>query len=448
MLRRLRLTSALRKGSGSVVVIGHAAAVRTMNEYGWQFRLSTRDSRSREQREEERKQRQLEKLPRPEALHDFQYPLEKTILSDQLFQPPVYEDELDTPNLFHLFPPSDFFLSWSVRDFDRTQYPATPTSDYRTIPSGATSAPWLSHCRKVEKYLKKHGVVPDLFERLVPVPRNVSFIFGDAALDIVSPRTYWLTAHAGNFIELKHLQAWPRLFAAPETEPRPLLPGSEPLYTAFMFSPDYPYRVAPNKGFFLHGVEANISIPLDGREAQRGTMVVPYVPPLPTEDAGTTRHICALFRQSERVSLKNEEHVSSFTFEERCNFNLHNKTAATAHRCLPLHQVERVISGEPETVAMIQTAWDIQVQEFYELVGLPEPRYWPTDVEDVLRYNALPPDFHRVSGRKLADGAANDGTVFHEHARYDDSMALLQHTTLSRHLFRGPDGKPLNVPKI
>jgi hypothetical protein len=103
----------LSSSTGLLSLSLHHHQKRFINLPGWQTGTSTRDQRTREQRDQDRRMRQLEKLPRPEVLHDFQYPFEKRVLCDQFFQPPVYATELDTPalfNLYHFF----FFLFFFV----------------------------------------------------------------------------------------------------------------------------------------------------------------------------------------------------------------------------------------------------------------------------------------------------------------------------------------------
>lgn len=398
--------------------------------------MSTRDSRSREQREAERKTRQLEKLPKPEALHDFEYPNDKTLLNDQWFQAPVYDDQLDTPQLFQLFPPTDFFVRWNAADFERSVFPPLPPLDHRTL--SPKSAEWKAHQAKMGAYLEKHAIRPLLFET-VRSKVNASFVFDsdEEAPKAFTPANFWKTAHAGNYIPLSDVQKMPRIAFGPDA-------GEGSLYTAMIVSPDYPHRVGAAKavagvanGYFLHAVRCNIS-PQNG---DSGTQVVDWVPPLPTEDAGTTRHLCLLFKQTEAVAAPKP---SKLSFAHRCSYRMHDGVHTSAELRAVEGRIDNVI---PEALTFFQTSWDIQVQEFYEGAGLPEPQYWPEDVEAILKFNALPLDFHQVRTRRNPDGSINEGTTMHHHTKLNDSFATMQHMSVSRKTLRGPDGRALILPK-
>uniref|UniRef100_A0A0A9VXM5 Putative odorant-binding protein A5 n=1 Tax=Lygus hesperus TaxID=30085 RepID=A0A0A9VXM5_LYGHE len=108
-------------------------------------------------------------------------------------------------------------------------------------------------------------------------------------------------------------------------------------YTLLIICPDYPYRCPtyvdheqPDRGFFIHFMVANLpsaaidSSPLHYSNdeqhkrntlsssstrcayqvhhtrdlAKKGDVVIPYIPPLPTEDAGTSRILCVLYAQT------------------------------------------------------------------------------------------------------------------------------------------------------
>ncbi|KPI90783.1 hypothetical protein ABL78_0016 [Leptomonas seymouri] len=428
---------------------------------GWKTQLSTKDARSREQREADRKARQIEKLPRPEALHDFQYPYEKTVLSDSMFEYPVFESELDTPHLFHLTPPPDFFVYWNATDFERTSYPPVPKLDHRVLVPSSQSQHWVEHRSCMLRYLRKHEVCPAYVPR-VKADVNLSVVFPgqystrarltdeDGEPVPVPPpetrltsRNFWFTAHCGNYIELTDLQQPPSIFFFEEedaaTATATQLTSAGPnYYTLLILSPDYPYRVPlshdrqrASKGFFLNYMVSNLSaqpaakvngMVVDTEGLQRaGDVVVPYVAPLPTEDAGTTRHLCLLFKQTRPVpnvrALTPEEERRHFPLAVRSDFRLHTATsggedaAAEPAACLAsLRAVEAAIPADPSAVTFFTTKWDIQVQEYYEKVGLPEPAA-PVDeeIEALLEYHAAPPHKLRVRARHRADGSLNNG---------------------------------------
>lgn len=414
---------------------------------GWKTSSSTKDARTREQREKDRKARQIEKLPRPEALHDFQYPYEKTVLSDYMFQHPVYENELDTPALFNLTPPPDFFLYWNASDFERTAYPPVPEVDHRLLVPSESSPEWVAHRTTVTKYLRKHHVCPNYIPQCSSAV-NLSVVYPGqyhtrARLDEdgsplplpdpvteLTPRNFWFTAHCGNYVELTDLQQHPSIFFTESAEAQ----KENALYTMLMVSPDFPYRVPPtedrgdeDRGFFLHYMVSNLPggavSAAKGRatslEAKKGDVVIPYVAPLPTEDAGTTRHLCVLIKQTAKVpvtTLTLDQERAHFPLAARSDFRLHHDSRSrdgddALPACLSsLRRVERALVDTPCAVTFFQTKWDIQVQEYYERIGLPEPAL-PLDdeVEGVLAFHALRPEELRIRSRHREDGSTNMG---------------------------------------
>lgn len=399
--------------------------------------VSTRDARSREKREEDRKFRQIEKLPKPEALHDFQYPYEKTVLSDHMFQAPVFENELDTPHLFHSVPPPDFFLYWNHSQFNRTNYPQVPAVDHRVLRPDDSSEAWVAHRGVCAKYIQKHELTP--FFPHVAHSANLSVVFtatfdprlrrdaDDPTLALPPPppptelnaRNFWSTAHSGNYIELFEVQDAPSVFFHVPT-------GSNDgdLYTLVMASPDFPYRTAPdiaNRGFFLNYVVANLTATTDGTLGKgKGDVVVSYVPPLPTEDAGTTRHMCMLYKQSKRVDcirlLSPQEEMSALPHTSRSNYRMHQySSSAELSAQVPdffrLPAVEAALEGpHPSALTFFQTKWDIHVQEYYDRIQMPEPRYqMGEEIEAILDFNARSSESLRVQSRHLPDGSTNEG---------------------------------------
>jgi hypothetical protein len=449
-------------------------SVRCYHLPGWKTSNSTRDQRTREKREEDRKARQIEKLPKPEALHDYQYPYEKTVLADQLFQTPVFENELDTPELFHCTPPANFFLYWNHSSFDRTNYPAVPKVDHRLLAPDDSNKDWAAHRAVASKYLTKHGITP-CFVPHVSHAVNLSVVFNgtfdrrlrrdsdDPSLpapprprvESLEPRNFWFTAHCGNFIELFELQDAPTVFLqAPQGD------SNETLYTLMIASPDYPYATAPNissAGFFLNYVVSNLKP--GGTSAAVGDVVVPYVHPLPTEDGGTVRVMCMLFKQKTRVegirSLDPDELRSAFPHSSRSQYRLHQYLANPSlgdgvSGYFKLPAVEHSLDGQhPSAVTFFRTSWDIQVQEYYEAAGILEPAYQTDEeLEAILQYNATPSAKLRVNARHTPEGAKNPGTdtnfwhQFEPTRPGDGSMSKLW----SRRTQLGANGKLIVTP--
>lgn len=481
-------------------------AVAAYHMPGWKTQSSTKDARSREQREADRKARQIEKLPRPEALHDFQYPYEKTVLSDSMFEYPVYESELDTPHLFNLTPPPDFFIYWNATDFERTAYPPVPKHDHRALVPSSQSPQWLEHRTRLLRYLRKHEICPAYVPH-VKADVNLSVVFpgqystrarltDDDGEPIpvpppetkLTPRNFWFTAHCGNYIELTDVQQPPSVFFFEEEEAAAAKAGGKleaanatpNYYTLVMLSPDYPYRVPlsrdrqhADKGFFLNYMVANLPAQtaatvngavVDTQGLQKaGDVVIPYVAPLPTEDAGTTRHLCLLFKQTGLVpsvrTLTQEEEQRHFPLAVRSNFRLHSaakqaetgSTTSSAACLASLRAVEDAIPADPSALTFFTTKWDIQVQEYYEKVGLPEPAA-PVDeeVEALLEYHAMSPDQLRVRARHRADGSVNDGEDPHFWGQVAPTRMLdgsmQRGTGWSRRTAMGSNGVPVVYP--
>ncbi|EPY25312.1 hypothetical protein AGDE_07412 [Angomonas deanei] len=438
-------------------------SVRGVRRYhlpGWKTMSSTKDARTREQREVDRKARQIEKLPKPEALHDFQYPYEKTVLSDYMFQYPVFENELDTPTLFHLTPPPNFFLYWNASDFNRTAYPEVPEMDHRVLVPSATEQ-WVEHQARAEKYLEKHEIVPQ-YVPYVKHDVNLSVVFPGqyqtrAQLNVdeetgepipppapetsLTNRNFWFTSHCGNYIELCELQQPPSIFFVEDDKA-----DGQAFYTLLMVSPDFPYRVPSSEdagtqnGFFLNYMVTNLpggkQTVVDGKvtgcEARKGDVVIPYVAPLPTEDAGTTRHICLLYRQTGKVNnvkpLSAEEEAKHFPLSSRAQFRLHDPAhmqGDIAASLESLRDVESVLVNDPSAATFFQTKWDICVQEYYEKVGLPEPAL-PVDEQLglVLDFHSKGPEELRVRARHRPDGSTNMGDDPNFWGQYEDTNMM------------------------
>jgi len=389
------------------------------NTPGWQTRQKTRDTRTREKREEERKIRQLEKLPKPELLYAPQYGLEKKVLADSWFQPTVYDNEFDTPHLFHrkehLSP--EFFLRFDCKSFSTTCYPDLPPIDYRRL----DTASWLQCPEKslCVEYLEKHGIIPDML-------RHVS---NDINVSINGQGPFWHTPHYGNFIELKDLQRIPTIS----------LPKDGHLYTLFVVCPDYPYRAKPEEGFFLHYVVCNLTGQGPETAASGGIDVVPYVPPLPTEDAGAFRVLYLVYRQEDKGGGTSTD-VSgvNITFPQRRRFFLHEPNGM-------LNAVEKNLSDDPVAVRMCHTVWDIQTAEWYETQGLEEPSYIPEDtLAELLNYAR--PRFSRYSHSRIhpyKGGINEKGTGQQYH------WPMIGHFTvpyLSRRVRAPLQGRPLPNP--
>lgn len=411
--------------------VAASLAVRHMNLPGWKTSLSTGDARSKEQREIDRKARHIEKLPKPVALHAPQYPYDRHIIADHTMQPIVFQDHLDTPTLFNIESPADFFLYWNCNDFNRTNYPPVPELDHRMLK--VDSEEWVKHRLLSQRYLQKHSIVPTYFSA-APQNVNMSAVFSgthdvraraDDDGNVLPPpppvseldaRNFWFTAHCGNYIDLHEVQQAPSLFLnVPEEDIK-----NDVHYTFVMASPDYPYRTDPNATFMLNYIMANIPASGVCDAARQGTVVVPYVAPLPTEDAGCSRQLCILYKQKGKITspelreLKADEELRILPFAQRAAFRFHDNKSLEGKNLRAnfgaLTAVEESLQHIPVSITLFHTKWDIQVQEYYEKIGAAEPAYTQDEsIESTLHYLARTRESFQVRSRFLADGTLNQG---------------------------------------
>ena len=405
---------------------------RWMGVPGWKTMTSTKDARSKEQREAERVERQLDKLPKPQPLHAPQHPFERAVLADQFFQPAVYVDELDAPRVFNPTSEGGFAWHFDHRSFDERDFPPLPVVDPRRLAPCALGdtaddpavAAWAAHCHRVQQYLRKHGVSPVLFP-FVGTDVNAAVIFGttdDAATGPTTATTdrtavplplgrstFWSTAHAGNPIPAVCCRRAPAVYLQAAGLPAG---GGDALYTLLVVSPDYPYRNAPGQGngSFLHAAIVNISPcahdVVRGADAAAlplsGSPLVRYIPPLPTEDAGATRVVCAVFRQTRPIDvsggLADNSQPLCDAVDWRRAYRMNQSAPAVAVPPVPksVRAMEEALAAHPSHVSFFYTDWDVEVQEFYVAAGLPEPAYTDAEVARLLRYNALPRDYHHI----------------------------------------------------
>ncbi len=343
---------------------------------------SSGGAKSKEQRDVDRRKRQIEKLPSPVALHDVQYPMDKTVLCDQHLQHSLFCDDLDTPHLFGSSPPDDFFVSWNIKEAGRTQYPEVPAADYRL--ETTDTAAWDTHRVIAQRLLRKHEVIPQMLSNCA-MKANVAVVFDDSAH--LGRENFWLTSHYGNFIELSALQKAPCVHIRES--------GSQKKFCLVIASPDYPHRGASNSNYFLHHVAVN----LEAAQVSRGEQVLEYIPPLPSEGAGACRVLCLLYAQRETIPSG----IREVSFAERSTFRLHGHSA----RGFEL-QLSSWLERDPVTVSFFTTSWDIQVQEWYERQKLAEPNYVPEDLVDMLSVNSKRREDFQISSRTLPDGSTNN----------------------------------------
>ncbi|KAL9646818.1 hypothetical protein ABK040_013679 [Willaertia magna] len=119
-------------------------------------------------------------------------------------------------------------------------------------------------------------------------------------------KNYVNTVLLGNFIEVPNTLQPPKVKFEGEK-------GA--LYTLVMLTPDYPFRLIPDKGSFIHWMVTNIS----ENDISKGDTICSYIPPLPTEYAGTFRYVFLLYKQSgkmENVEKVKELMLSSDQYKQ------------------------------------------------------------------------------------------------------------------------------------
>eukprot|EP00758_Cryptobia_borreli_P002966 Tbor_TRINITY_DN3425_c0_g1::TRINITY_DN3425_c0_g1_i1::g.3722::m.3722 len=440
MILRRPFASILSTPRDSLLIsTAYQSQARQMSEPGWRTKQSTKDARTKEQKEIDRRVRQIDKLPKSIAVHDYQYPYDKTILSDRKFQPTIFDNHLDSAQLFHSENPHNFFLYWNCKDFDRSHYPHMPAVDHRLKEPCATEvssgSDWVAHRILINKYFRKHEIIPAIIPYVshtanlsvvfsgvcsttrVPTDENGEVLPPPPPEDELTNRNFWFTSHCGNYIDLHQVQQPPAIFF------RTLETEDESFYTLIIACPDYPYRTDPNQGHLVNYIVSNIPGCGDFRKRKEGVVVVPYVPPLPTEDAGTVRQLCMLFKQrggkidssklqSSTGSIGESAHNESklFNFERRSNYRMHDESSEEGRTLreefTALTAVENCLEDSPAALSFFQTKWDIQVQEYYEKIGCPEPAFQLDDeLQQTLHYLSLDPEELRVRSRYLPDGS-------------------------------------------
>ena len=397
---------------------------RSMRIEGWMTSISNRKTKDRD-KEQERKQRQIDKLPETELIPNFAYPEDKKVITDIMFQPTYYKNHLDTPHLLNI---SDYgvnyVLGFNKNHFNLTDYPPLPDFDTRyllssKIDSKSSNSLFQAHRQLLLEYATKHELVPHMIPSMTSSV-NVTAVFDSEPHPggTLSKANYWRSTHAGNYIPVKHLRCPPVIA---------LFDGSDNavsgnLYTVVIATPDYPFRASPNEGWYVLGLTCNVVPGLLG-----GDVVVPYLQPLPHEGAGLIRVVCmalgqhAALRGTSRAEWTEERALVEFPFALRSNFRLFGDPQAPP----VLAGLEAVLAG-PVGFSFAQTQWDDEVSEFYAKHSLQEPLYIPSDVAQALAYNAQPTNAHQVKGRYLEDGSCNDWSVGDQ--RLTHRMSLMNST--------------------
>ncbi|KAJ9443924.1 putative phosphatidylethanolamine-binding protein [Diplonema papillatum] len=262
-------------------------------------------------------------------------------------------------------------ISLNIKDLGKVYYPKVPSVDSRTL----TNKQWRRQANqnKVRLYLQKHqlfSVFPSASSEL-----NMNVNYSDD-----TPRKYWQSVYTGNVLELNKLLNAPRVMIASDG-----ISGDD-YYTLVMSTPDYPFRTAPEPGHLLHWVVANIKVSPERLDlVPSADTIVPYLMPLPSEDAGLLRYTFALYKQTKK--LENPQCLSSAALSERRHFFLHNTTGTEHSVRKAMSPIEEVIGADPTALTFFHTAFDYEVADWYTQNHEREPMWHPTDiVENTTHY--------------------------------------------------------------
>ena len=262
---------------------------------------------------------------------------------------------------------------YNARDMGKVIYPQVPKVDARMLSNAefATQA-WQERARL---YLQKHHLFSLFPSAACDINMNVNYANDD------SKRRYWQSAYRGNVIELNKVLSKPRIILPND--------GVEDgaLYTLVMLTPDHPFRAEPERGHALHWVVANLKAE-GGRidTVEQGQEVLPYLMPLPSEDAGLLRYVFALYKQTAKVEGAATLSESEADLDSRRRYFLHDAAEPTNAVQKAMKPVEAKIGTDPCALNFFHTSFDYEVMDYYQKHDLPEPMYTPTDIVDNLKH--------------------------------------------------------------
>ena len=229
-----------------------------------------------------------------------------------------------------------------------------------------------------------------------PISNGVSVFSKPENTEVYRNTLFSNSVLAGNFLP-------PRILGHNE----PIInfrPEEGKLYTLVMFTPDYPFRLTSDPQNMIHWMKVNVSRPSDGAE------ILSYLPPIPTECAGTFRYAFALFEQSQRV--KNIEGLR-YVLNNRTPTNLVKERFEEDLKEMQLGS--EYIPEKPEDPASLMDRRSVAMEELQELLGW--KTIWPsalsffrTDYDHMVsevckKHNIaemfyVPPDYEKIQERR------------------------------------------------
>lgn len=274
-----------------------------------------------------------------------------------------------------------YFLRLDMTKFGQKVLPPVPDIDFRKL----SNADWIIKYKRpalITTLTEKLELYPDLFEESAGFIENfqaglhinLNVMFGD--------QSYYSSALMGNFIQVSDTLNMPVV----EYPADGISPDS--LFTLVMLTPDHPFRLDPYPEPFVHWMISNIP----GNEVSKGETVTEYLPPLPTEYAGTFRYVFMLFKQDSHIdvnTLKTQEIVEEEEEEEQeveegeeQDGSVEENADMRRRRFLynMLHNSFLQSGALPSAISSFRTEYDFCVTEAYQRMGIDEPFYIPADL--------------------------------------------------------------------
>eukprot|EP00761_Pharyngomonas_kirbyi_P011839 gb/GECH01011865.1/.p1 GENE.gb/GECH01011865.1/~~gb/GECH01011865.1/.p1 ORF type:complete len:371 (+),score=73.92 gb/GECH01011865.1/:1-1113(+) len=255
-----------------------------------------------------------------------------------------------TPECFEHNIPHDYVLTFDIHSVTERRTPPVPESDFTKYDNKT----WKKNGRR-QRTLELFEAVelyPDLFpERDLFLPEFFNSL--NVNLRVSYGNDFYDNVLLGNFLEAPQTLNPPSVEFPIDEEPE------NSKYTMVMVTPDYPFRLDSDEAPMIHWMISNIP----GNDIKKGDTLVDYMPPLPSEYAGTFRYVFLLYRQPESMELNTQ--VNSLN--DRRNFSIHQLA-------------DQFHLGLPVGMSFFRTEYDFCVTEKYRELNVKEPYYIPPDI--------------------------------------------------------------------